>query len=109
MGRDLPDRLVGYPVAERGHAVRPALHDGRVDVLDLTAVEPLVVHQRRPDIAPAMGMAAVAVEPRVKLLALRQVEGVLLDRPVLPSWRRRRLPWLKRAERHRRNRRLLLR
>ena len=41
IGRDLPDLLVGYLAAERRHAVGPALHDGRVDVLDRAAVDPL--------------------------------------------------------------------
>ena len=61
---------------ERGHAVRPPLHDGGVDVVGLVAIEPLLVHQRGTHAAAAIRVAAGAVVPMEEPLALRHVVRV---------------------------------
>src|SRR3954453_11922621 len=79
VGGDLPNLVVRDFSPERRHAVRPALADRMHDVLDRAAVNPDVVHERRPRSAAAVGVAADAVEPFVELLALAQVIGVFLE------------------------------
>src|SRR3989442_1462595 len=59
--RQLPHLVVRDSPHERRHAVRPPLHDRRVDLLRPVAVEPLVVHQRRPYAPAAVGVATGAV------------------------------------------------
>src|SRR4051812_277924 len=56
-----PDLIVRNLAPERRHAVRPALHDRREDVLRIAAVDPLVVGQWRADPATAVRVTAGAI------------------------------------------------
>src|SRR5207247_9051050 len=49
----------------------PALHDGGEDLIGPAAVDPLLVHQRRPHAAAALCVAAHAVIPAEEALSLR--------------------------------------
>src|SRR5689334_14157282 len=88
VGDDLPHLLWWNLPAKRRHAVWAALHDSRVDVLRRLAVYPLVIHQRRTDCPSPVGVAALAVEPLVKLLALGNGVGIRRVRELrLLGWR----------------------
>src|SRR5215213_4538084 len=76
---DLPDLVVRDLAAERRHAVRPALAERVDDVLDRAAIDPVVLDQRRPGAAAAIGVAADTVEPAVERLALREMVGIALE------------------------------
>src|SRR5688572_5617787 len=77
---ELPHLLRRDLAAECGHAVRPALHDREIDLVDLAAVDPAVVHQRRAGAAAAMPMTTGAVERGKETLSLREVIGAVLVR-----------------------------
>ena len=79
IGGELPDLIVRYLAAERRHPVWAAFANGLDDVLQRTAVDPAIIHEGRPEIAAAVGVAAIAVEPRVKALALTDMVGVAFE------------------------------
>ena len=69
VGGDLPDLIVRNFSTERRHPIRPPLHDRSKNLLRIAAVNPLVIHQRRPDPSAAVEMTADAIHRRVELLA----------------------------------------
>ena len=75
---ELPDFLRGHSVAESGHALGPAIADGGEDRDHLRAVIPPAVEESRAGAAAAIGMAALAAEPRIETLALAEIIGVAL-------------------------------
>ena len=50
---------LGNATAKRRHSVRPSFDDGGEDRVRRTAIDPLIVHQRRPDASTALRVAAL--------------------------------------------------
>src|SRR4051794_14366694 len=90
ISRDLPNLVLGDLVAERRHAIRPPVAYGGDDVVDFTAIDPLVIHERGADPAAAIRMTAVTVEPGEKLFALAELIGILLVALAFFAWLARR-------------------
>src|SRR6202011_2378969 len=68
VGGEFPDLLHWQKRAERGHAVGTSLDDRRGDILDASAVDKGLAHQRRPEPASAIGMTAGAIHRLEELL-----------------------------------------
>src|SRR5256885_2558202 len=99
IGDELPHLIVGDFSAEGRHAVGSALRYRCEDVLRITAVDPLVVSQRRPNSAAAMRVATGAVHLIEQYLAFGDGVGVVLvwiaDPRLDDGW-----PGLERAHHH---------
>src|SRR5919199_6878266 len=68
---ELPDLVIREFTAKGRHAVRTPLDDGGKDVGGLTAVNPLVVHQRRGPPPPPLGTGPPPLLFSLKTPALR--------------------------------------
>src|SRR5581483_625015 len=75
---------------EARHAVRTALHDGRMNLFERTAVNPNRIHQCRTDSAATLRVTADAVICLVESLAFGNCVSALLIRE--RRFLRRRLP-----------------
>src|ERR1051325_4975352 len=74
---ELPSLHLGNPATKRRHPIRAALHHGCHDVLRLSAVDPLVIHQGRADASAAVRVATDAVVPLKQSLAFTYGVGAL--------------------------------
>src|ERR1041384_687567 len=80
ISNQLPDLLIGNFSAERRHAVRPPLDDGRVNLLGSAAVNPLIVHQGRSHAAAAVRVTPNTVVPGEQPLAFGNRPGIFVER-----------------------------
>src|SRR5437764_3550336 len=75
---EFPDLVLCKLAAPGRHAVWTTLGDARSDLVDPAAVAPLIVHQRGPDRAAAMGVAADAVHLAEQELAFGDCRSVVV-------------------------------
>src|SRR5438309_275483 len=75
---ELPDLIFGNLSAPGGHSIGAPLHNRVEDIFRRRAVSPLVLHQRRPDSASTIRVAAGAVIPTEQALPFRDREGIIL-------------------------------
>src|SRR5581483_7384074 len=73
---ELPDLLRRQSIPEGRHSARTAVPDGDKDGDDVRPVTPPTVQESRTRFASSVGVATVAIEPGVELLALTQVVSV---------------------------------